>query len=75
MANPILHENKNYIRKRRPINFTLEDLIEDQNEDQNWKGSLESEPLSKKTRITPIRKAAPMKKDTFSQEKSSNEQC
>lgn len=70
---PILHENKNYIRKRQPINFTLEDLIEDENEDQNWKASIQPDPLAKKTRFNPTRRPTTMKKDTFCQEISDNE--
>ena len=31
---PVLRTNKEVIRKRRPINFTLEDLNED--DDENW---------------------------------------
>ena len=33
---PVLRANKEVIRKRRPINFTLEDLNEDEDEDENW---------------------------------------
>ena len=33
---PIKPKNKEIIRKRRPINFTLDDLIESYSEDENW---------------------------------------
>ena len=39
---PVLRANKEVIRKRRPINFTLEDLNED--DDENWVDS--SQPKS-----------------------------
>ena len=36
---PVLKANKEVVRKRRPINFTLEDLDDDEAEDENWTGS------------------------------------
>ena len=33
-------KNKEIIRKRRPINFTLDDLIENCSEDENWVSDL-----------------------------------
>ena len=33
-------KNKEIIRKRRPINFTLDDLIENYSEDENWVSDL-----------------------------------
>ena len=34
-----MKENKNYIRKRKPVNFTMDDLNEDDTGDANYKGS------------------------------------
>ena len=34
-----MRENTEYIRKRKPINFTVDDLNEDESEDENWKES------------------------------------
>ena len=33
-----MKQNRNVIRKRKPINFTMDDLNEDEEEDKNWGG-------------------------------------
>ena len=32
----LIHENKEIVRKRRPINFSLNDLGDDETKDKNW---------------------------------------
>jgi len=68
-------QNENYIRKRRPLNLTLEDLEADEAEDENWKGSRsdikandgDGNGSEKKSRVMPKRRAAE-EKATFSDE-------
>merc|ERR1719350_1939496 len=70
-------KNENYVRKRRPLNLTLEDLEADEVEDENWQQGLSAAGKSdtkvaaigegKKTRVMPRRRVAE-KKATFSDE-------
>ena len=66
-------QNENYVRKRKPLNLTLEDLEADEAEDENWEGSRSNTKANKfrkngiKSRETPKRRAAE-KKATFSDE-------
>jgi len=66
-------QNENYVRKRKPLNLTLEDLEADEAEDENWEGSRSNAKANKfrkngiKPRETPKRRAAE-KKATFSDE-------
>lgn len=69
-------KNENYVRKRRPLNLTLEDLEADEVEDENWRQGLSDVGKSdikvtgsggKKTRVMPRRRVAE-KKATFSDE-------
>lgn len=73
-SNPKMpRQNENYVRKRKPLNLTLEDLEADEAEDENWNGGRsdtkanKSSGNGKKSRQTPKRKAAE-KKATFSDE-------
>ena len=78
---PIIQENKSYIRKRKPINFTLDDLNEDENEDKNWNTSPEApktlaasnEPSVKKSRMMPRRSAASKIQTNFSDDDEDDE--
>jgi len=69
-------KNENYVRKRRPLNLTLEDLEADEVEDENWRQGLSDVGKSdikvtgsggKKTRVMPRRRVVE-KKATFSDE-------
>ena len=68
---PVLRANTEVIRKRRPINFTIEDLNED--DDENWVDS--SQPKSgpsksaKKTR-SQRKKRNSVKKIIYSEDES-----
>jgi len=63
-----VRENKNYIRKRKPINFTVDDLNEDEEEDQNWKASpkAQSRTSVESKRVMPGRRSAAMKNPSYS---------
>ena len=43
-----MKENKEIVRKRRPINFTLDDLNDDENEDGNFEISTKASKNGKK---------------------------
>ena len=48
-AEPVMKENTEIIRKRRPINFTLDDLKDDENGDENFKVSAKTAKNAKKS--------------------------
>jgi len=54
-----MRENTEYIRKRKPINFTVDDLNEDESEDENWKESpkVQSKMGVESKRVTPGRRS------------------
>ena len=64
---PVLKENKEVVRKRRPINFTLEDLDldNDEAEDENWTGS----PNSVVTKTATAKRASSRRKSRNSVKK------
>ena len=55
-------KNENYIRKRKPMKLTIEDLERDEIDDDNWKGSRslvkDASKGVKKTRQMPTRRVA-----------------
>ena len=53
-----LPKNNEIIRKRRPINFTLEDLNESISEDEIWDRNPANSESGNKTRILPRRNAS-----------------
>ena len=66
-AEPVMKENTEIIRKRRPINFTLDDLIENYSEDENWVSDLTTnkgfETTKKRKNIKKKRSSKPKNKE------------
>ena len=71
-------KNENYIRKRKPMKLTIEDLERDEIDDENWTGSKAEAEIGKsrvkdaakgvkKTRVMPTRRVA-SNRPTFSDE-------
>jgi len=67
-----MRENKNIIRKRKPINFTVDDLNDDEAEDENWKGSPKVQPKMgvEGKRVMPGRRSRQTPKKTYSDSES-----
>ena len=70
---PVMKANKEVVRKRRPINFTLEDLDNDEADDENWTGSQNSvvTKTAKAKRALSLRKSRKsVKNPTYSEDES-----
>ena len=66
--------NKEVVRKRRPINFTIDDLNGDEVEDENWRGSSKSgmTKSAEAKRVLPRRQSrgSAVKKPAYSEDES-----
>jgi len=69
-----LKANKEVVRKRRPINFTIDDLNGDEVEDESWRGSPKSgmTKSAEAKRVLPRRQSrgSAVKKPAYSEDES-----
>ena len=72
-ADKVMKENKNYIRKRKPVNFTMDDLNEDAAEDENYRGSPKPSNSDSK-RVMPRRRSRAAAEETMKKSTASDEE-